>query len=142
MLWSDLIYYSLTHYFEAISFITPLTHQFEAIKLVWIKTCVKWFWDKFDWDWQTETWVIVYYLGHTQNSWIQDLPCISFVNWIIHWSLTDRQADQKTSILVVVIHVLYIISSNTNNINYVYESKTNQTKEYILAQRPWHHWGS
>ena len=31
-LWSNFIYY-------------PLTHQFEAITLGWIKTCVKWFWD-------------------------------------------------------------------------------------------------
>ena len=46
LFWSNFIYY-------------PLTHQFEAITLGWIKTCVKWFWDNFDWDWQTETWVIV-----------------------------------------------------------------------------------
>ena len=32
MFWSNFIYYSLTH-------------QFEAITQGWIKTCVKWFWD-------------------------------------------------------------------------------------------------
>ena len=36
--WSNFIYYHLTH-------------QFEAITLGSIKTCVKWFWDNFDWDW-------------------------------------------------------------------------------------------
>ena len=45
LLWSNFIYY-------------PLTRQFEATSLGWINTCVKWFWDTFDWDWQTETWVI------------------------------------------------------------------------------------
>ena len=45
------------------------------------------------WDWQTETWVI--YLQHTQNSRIQELPCISLVTWIIHWSLTDRLAGRR-----------------------------------------------
>ena len=37
LFWSNFIYY-------------PLAHQFEAITLDWIKTCVKWFWDNFDWD--------------------------------------------------------------------------------------------
>ena len=42
LLWSNFIYYTQTH-------------QFEAIALSCIKTCVIWFWENFDWDWQTET---------------------------------------------------------------------------------------
>ena len=39
LFWSNFIYY-------------PQTHRFEAVTLGWIKTCVKWFWDNFDWDWK------------------------------------------------------------------------------------------
>ena len=46
LFWSNIIYYLLTH-------------RFEAITLGWTKTCVKWFWNNFAWDWQTETWIIV-----------------------------------------------------------------------------------
>ena len=84
LLWSNFIYY-------------PLTHQFEAITLGWIKTCVKWFWDNFDWDWQTETWVINKVITYSTPRTLEFKSCLVFPLWpessIEVW-LTDRQARE------------------------------------------------
>ena len=41
--------------------------------------------------------LVSYYLQHTQNSWIQELPCISLVTCIIYWSLNDWQEGRRDS---------------------------------------------
>ena len=84
LFWSNFIYY-------------PLTHQFEAITLGWIKTCVKWFWDNFDWDWKTETWVINKVINYSTPRTLEFKSCSVFLLWpessIEVW-LTERQAGE------------------------------------------------
>ena len=84
LLWSNFIYY-------------PLTHQFEAITLGWIKTCVKWFWDNFDWDRKTETWVINMVISYSTPRNLEFKSCPVFPLWpessIEVW-LTDRQTAE------------------------------------------------
>ena len=102
LFWSNFVYH-------------PLTNWFEAITLGWIKTCVKWFWDNFDWDWQTETWVIVMVITYNTPRTLEFKSCPVFPLWIIHWSLTDGQPDRrdgqtkKTSMLVLVTHLKRLI---------------------------------
>ena len=84
MLWSNFIYY-------------PLTHQFEAITLGWIKTCVKWFWDNFDWDWQTETWVIVKAITYSTPRTLEFKSFLAFPLWPESFTevwLTDRHTGE------------------------------------------------
>ena len=84
LFWSNFIYY-------------PLTHQFEAITLGWIKTCVKWFWDNFDWDWKTETWVINKVITYSTPRTLEFKSCPVFPLWpessIEVW-VTDRQTGE------------------------------------------------
>ena len=108
LLWSHFIYY-------------PLTHQFEAITLGWIKTCVKWFWDNFDWDWQTETWVINKFITYSTPKLLNSRAALYFPCDLNHplkfdWQTgrQERQAYQKTSMLVVVTPLKRLIY----NINY------------------------
>ena len=103
LFWSNFIYY-------------PLTNWFEAIRLGWIKTCARWLWDNFDWHWETETWVIVNVITCNTPRTLEFKSCPAFPLWIINWSLSDRQtarqerqADKKTSMLVVVTHLKRLI---------------------------------
>ena len=84
LLWSNFIYY-------------PLTRQFEATSLGWINTCVKWFWDTFDWDWQTETWVINKVITYRTPRTLEFKSCPVFPLWPESSIevLTDRQADRR-----------------------------------------------
>ena len=68
LLWGNFIYY-------------PLTHQFEAITLGWIKACVKWFWDNFDWDWKTETWVINKVITYSTPRTLEFMSCLVSPLW-------------------------------------------------------------
>ena len=56
-------------------------HQFEATTLGWIKTCVKWFCDNFDWDWQTETWFIVKVITYSTPRTIEFKSYPVFPSW-------------------------------------------------------------
>ena len=107
LFWSNFIYYYLTH-------------QFEAITLGWIKTCVKWFWDNFDWDCQTETWVINKVIANSTPRTREFKNCPVFPLWSESWPEFDwqcewwtgrqeRQANQKTSILVIITHMKRLI---------------------------------
>ena len=100
LFWSSFIYY-------------PLTHRLEVITLGWIKKCVKWFWDNFEWAWQTETCVIVKVTTYSTPRTLEFKSCPVFPLWpessIEVW-LTDRktgrqerQTDKKTSMLMLVV---------------------------------------
>ena len=84
LLWNNLFFY-------------PLTHCFEAITIGWIKTCAKWFWDNFDWDWQTETWVINRVITYSTPRTLEFKSCPVFPLWpessIDVW-LTGRQTGE------------------------------------------------
>ena len=84
LFWSNFVYY-------------PLTHWFEAIRLGLIKTCLKWFWDNFDWGWQTETWVISKVITYSTPRILEFKSCPVFPFWpessIEVW-LTDRQTGE------------------------------------------------
>ena len=89
----------------------------------------------FDWDWKTESWVKQgYYLQQTPTSWIAlrrvalYFPCDLNHPLKFDWQTgrQERQADQNTSMLVVVTHLKHLIYKSTN-INHVYEPKTSST---------------
>ena len=97
LFWSNFIYY-------------PLTHWFEAITLGWMKTYVKWFWDNFDRDWQTETWVINKVSTYSTPGTLEFKSCPVFPLWP-EWSievwLTDRRQERQTDKIKRRIKILY-----------------------------------
>ena len=55
------------------------------------------FWDNFDWDWQTETWVIVNVITYNTCRTLEFNSCPVFPLWpesFIEVWLTDRQAGE------------------------------------------------
>ena len=80
---------------------------FEAITLGWIKTCVKWFWDNFDWDWQTETWIIVKVITYSTPRTLEFKSCPVFPLWPESSNQASRQKNK------------HIGGSNTLEMSYI-----------------------
>ena len=106
LFWSNFTYY-------------PLTHWFEAISLGWIRTCAKWFWDNFDWNWQTETGVIVKVTTYSTPRTYKFKSCPVFPLWpessIEVWLIdvqTGEASRQKNK---------HVGGSNTFEMSYIYQ---------------------
>ena len=64
-----------------------------------IKTCVKWFWNNFDWDWQTATLVINKIITYSTPRTPEFKSCSVFPLWpesYIEVWLTDKQQTGET----------------------------------------------